>query len=91
MIGDIAPITTPTVINDTPDHRLPWKYSMKADNGGESSKVRFVEIMPPVEEPVIEKGPEVIVPDFHDRRIGLVKYDLSQGSVAGFITKNYNH
>ena len=47
---------------------------------------------PPAEEPpVIEDGPEVLTPEFHDRRIGMVEYDLlDQGDAAQFITTTKN-
>ena len=73
-IDYFTPITSPTVVNtsEAPENRLPWKFSMT-----NSETVRFV-LIKPEPEPVMEED-EIQVPEFHDRRVGLVDYNLHQG------------
>jgi hypothetical protein len=67
---------TPTVANEKPDHMKPWRFTWKNDAGEDCEEVNFKLDIPKAEAPVIEEGPEVLVPDFHDNRIGMTEYDL---------------
>lgn len=62
-VGDFSPIVTPSVINSdqAPEARLPWKFTMKDENGEDTKNVRFF-LIPDADEPPAP----IVLPDPKD-------------------------